>query len=82
MDLVKLTEEIVKSLVKNPEQVAVKQFDTEEEEYVLIQVVVNDEDMGAVIGREGRIANAIRTIVQASGYVNGQKRIKINVDSF
>ena len=30
--------------------------------------------MGAVIGREGRMANAIRTIVQASGYINGNKK--------
>jgi predicted RNA-binding protein YlqC (UPF0109 family) len=82
MDLIKLTEEIVKSIVKNPDQVAVKQFDTEEENFVLIQVMVSDEDMGAVIGKEGRMANAIRTIVQASGYINGNKKVKINVDSF
>ncbi len=82
MNLVQLTEEIVKSIVKNPDQVAVKQFDTDEEDFILIQVVVADEDMGAVIGREGRMANAIRTIVQASGYINGRKKVKINVDSF
>ncbi|MGI6325161.1 MAG: KH domain-containing protein [Bacilli bacterium] len=82
MDLVKLTEEIIKSIVKNPDKVAVKQFDTEEDNFILIQVIVSEEDMGAVIGREGRMANAIRTIVQASGYINGNKKVKINVDSF
>lgn len=82
MDLIKLTEEIVKSIVKNPDQVAVKQFDTEEEDFILIQVMVSNDDMGAVIGKEGRMANAIRTIVQASGYINGNKKVKINVDSF
>jgi len=82
MDLVKLTEEIVKSIVKNPDQVAVKQFDTDEEDFILIQVMVDSDDMGSVIGKEGRMANAIRTIVQASGYINGNKKVKINVDSF
>ena len=34
MDLVKLTEEIIKSIVKNPDKVAVKQFDTEEDNFI------------------------------------------------
>ncbi len=82
MDLIKLTEEIVKSIVKNPDQVAVKRFDTDEEDFLLIQVMVDNEDIGAVIGKDGRMANAIRTIVQASGYANGIQRVKINIDSF
>ena len=82
MDLIKLTEELVKAVVKNPDEVAVKQFDTDEEDMLVIQVMVNADDMGAVIGKEGRMANSIRTIVQASGYINGGKRIKINIDSY
>ncbi len=82
MDLVKLTEEIVKSLVKNNDAVSVKEFDTEEENTILIQVMVDDEDMGRVIGRSGRVANAIRTLVQASSYINDDKYVKINIDKF
>jgi len=81
MSLVELTEHLIKSLVKEPDMVSVKQFD-DEEEIITIQVLVNDSDMGAVIGRGGNIANAIRTIVQASAYANNMKKVKINIDSF
>ena len=80
MNLVELTEFIVKNLVTDPESVSVRQFDSEEE-YTLIEVIVNNDDMGCVIGKSGKIANAIRTIVQASSYANGEKKIKINIDS-
>ena len=81
MSLAQLTEHLIKSLVKEPDMVSVKQFD-DEEEMITIQVLVNDSDMGAVIGRGGNIANAIRTIVQASAYANNMKKVKINIDSF
>lgn len=81
MNLVELTEFVVKSIVKEPEMVSVKQFDDEEEQ-ITIQVVVSEADMGAVIGRGGAIANSIRTIVQASAYANNNKKVKINIDSF
>jgi len=82
MDFVKLTEELVKALVKNPDMVTVKEFPNDEENFHHIQVLVDSEDMGALIGREGKTAKAIRTIVQASGYLNGNKKIKIDIDSF
>ena len=81
MSLVELTEHLIKNLVKEPDMVSVKQFD-DDEEMITIQVLVNDSDMGAVIGRGGNIANAIRTIVQASAYANNMKKVKINIDSF
>ena len=81
MSLVELTEHLIKSLVKEPDMVSVKQFD-DEEEIITIQVLVNDSNMGAVIGRGGNIANAIRTIVQASAYANNMKKVKINIDPF
>lgn len=81
MDLVQLTEYLVKNIVKQPDMVSVKQFDVEEEQ-ITIQVLVDSSDMGAVIGRGGNIANSIRTIVQAASYVNGNKRVRVNIDSF
>ena len=81
MSLVELTEHLVKSLVKDADMVSVKQFD-DQEDIITIQVLVNDSDMGAVIGRSGNIANAIRTIVQASAYANNMKKVRINIDSF
>lgn len=82
MDLVSLTEKIVKALVTNEEAVSVKEFPTEEENVMLIQIVVAEEDMGRVIGREGRTANAIRTLVQASSALKENKYIKIDIDKF
>ena len=45
-------------------------------------VSVKEDDMGRVIGKEGRTANAIRTLVQASSALNDNKYIKIDIDKF
>ena len=81
MDLVVLTEYLVKSIVKQKDMVSVKQFE-DDEEYITIQVLVDSSDMGAVIGKNGTNANALRTLIQASSYINGLKKVKINIDSF
>ncbi len=81
MNLVELTEYLVKNVAKEPEMVSVRQFD-DEDDYIIIQVMIDNGDMGAVIGRGGKIANAIRTIVQAAAYINGEKKVRINIDSF
>lgn len=80
MDIVEFTEYLVKKLVKQPDMVSVKQFD-DEEDLTVIQVLVDSSDMGAIIGRSGNIARAIRTLVQASAYTTG-KKVKIDIDSF
>lgn len=79
MSLVDLTEMIIKSLVKDEDSVSVKEFDTEEE--IIIEVVIPEDEMGNVIGKNGKIANSIRTVVQASSYLKDNKRIKINISS-
>ena len=81
MDLAALTEYLVKSIVKQKDMVTVKEFD-DEEDYITIQVLVDSSDMGAVIGKNGMYAYAIRTLVQASSYINNLKKVKINIDSF
>ena len=82
MELVKLTEMIVKELVKDSDSVSVKEFPSENENEITIQVMVSEEEMGRVIGRSGNIAKALRTVVQASSYINGNKRVNINIDSY
>ncbi len=82
MDLVKLTEEIIKSLVVDVDGVSVKEFSTDEENVILIQVMVNENDIGRVIGKNGRTANAIRTLVQASSALKDNKYVKIDIDKF
>lgn len=81
-DLVKLTEEIIKSLVVDVDGVSVKEFPSEDEKTMLIQVMVNEDDMGRVIGKDGKTANAIRTLVQASSALGDNKYIKIDIDKF
>ncbi len=70
-----LVEWIVRSLVKNPEavEVTVVRKGTME----IYQVHVAPEDMGKVIGRQGRIANAIRTVVKAGAL---KQNLKVAVD--
>ncbi len=79
MELDKLTEFLVKKIVKDPETVSVKQF--EEGDDIIIEVLVDNSDMGQVIGKSGNTANAIRTIVQAAAYKNLNKRVRVNIDS-
>lgn len=82
MELVALTEKLIKALVINKDVVSVKEFDTDEENTILIQVMVDSDDIGRVIGKSGKNANAVRTLVQASSYLDGNKKVKINIDSF
>jgi len=82
MELVTLTEELVKALALNKESVSVKEFASDDEDSIVIQVMIDEEDMGRVIGKGGKVANSIRTIVQASSYLKDNKRVKINIDSF
>ena len=82
MDLIQLTEEIILSLVEDKEMVKVKEFPSEDEKAMLIQVMVNEEDIGRVIGKDGKTANAIRTLVQASSALHDNKYVKIDIDKF
>lgn len=81
-NLVSLTELIIKRLVKDSESVSVKEFESNEDNTIQIEVMVSSEDMARVIGHEGRTINAVRTIVQAASFGQENKLIKINVDSY
>ena len=82
MQLVELTTDIIKKIVSDPESVSVKEFVTEEENTIQIEVLISSDDMGKVIGKNGKIINSIRTIVQASSSLEDNKKVKINVDSY
>lgn len=66
-----LVEFLAKSLVDNPEKVQVKEVDGERS--VILELTVAPEDMGKVIGKQGRIAKAIRTVVKAAATREGKK---------
>ena len=82
MNLVDLTKEIVVSLVQDKDSVNVKEFESDEDNTTLIQVMVAEDDFGRVIGKGGKTIEAIRTLVKASSYLNDNKRVKIDVDKF
>lgn len=75
------TEELVKSLASEPDLVKVQDFQ-DEEENPIIEIMVSEDDMGRIIGKGGKMAKAIRTLVQATAFNKGIKRVKINIDSF
>ena len=81
-NLVELTELIIKKLVKDSESVSVKEFESDEDNTILIEVMVSSEDMPKVIGHGGKTINSNRTIVQAASFNMDNKLVKINVDSY
>lgn len=60
-----VTEFVVKQIVDNPDGVSVAQSETDSG--IRLDVTVADGDMGRVIGKRGRVASAIRTVVRAAG---------------
>ena len=80
-ELIEFTETLVKGLVKEPDMVSIQEFSSDDET-IMLEIIVHESDMGAVIGRGGKMSGAIRTMVQAYGYIHELKKIKINIDSF
>ncbi|MGA0242368.1 MAG: KH domain-containing protein [Candidatus Marinamargulisbacteria bacterium] len=71
-----LVDYIVKSLVDSPELVRVNE--TAGSSIVILEISVGSNDIGKVIGKEGRIANAIRTIVKAAA-AKSDKKITVEI---
>ena len=68
-----LVENIAKALVDDPSQV--KATEEMEEETIVIKLTVAKEDMGRIIGKEGRTAKAIRTLLNAVSTKDNKKAI-------
>ncbi|MBQ2614396.1 MAG: KH domain-containing protein [Clostridia bacterium] len=71
-----LLEFIAKSMVNNPDAVTVSI--TEKESATVLELHVAEEDMGKVIGKQGRIAKAIRTVMKAAAS-NENKRVVVDI---
>ena len=70
---------IASGLVENPEQVAVTVDEANEEGVIVYHLHIAENDMGRVIGKQGRIAKAIRTVVRAAANRNNQK-VMVEID--
>lgn len=70
-----LVEVLAQALVDHPEEVEVAETETENE--ILLELKVASDDMGKVIGKQGRIAKAIRTVVKAAAYNTDKKKSSI-----
>lgn len=82
MDLVLLTKTIVELLCDDKDAISVKEYETIDEDFVHIEVLVSKSDLGRIIGKNGKTIRSIRNIVQVSSNLNVSKKVKIDVDSY
>ena len=73
-----LLEGLAKSLVDNPDAVTVTVDDVNDEGVTVYHLHVDENDIGRVIGKQGRIAKAIRTVVKAAG-IHEDKKIIVEI---
>ncbi|KNF08785.1 hypothetical protein CLPU_5c00920 [Gottschalkia purinilytica] len=71
-----LVEMLAKALVDNPEEVQVNEV--EGTQSIIVELKVAPEDMGKIIGKQGRIAKAIRTLVKAAA-IKENKRVVVEI---
>lgn len=71
--------EIAKGLVENKDQVAVETDAPNEEGVTVMHLHVAQEDMGRVIGKQGRIAKAIRTVIRAAA-TRSDLKVAVEID--
>jgi len=81
MNLVELTQFLVENIIKESDKDKIVVSEEKNDFEIIIKVQVPEEDMSMVIGRNGAIANSIRTIVQAAAYTAKIGRVRVNIDS-
>jgi uncharacterized protein len=74
--MAELLEYLARKLVDKPDEVRVERVD--EEDTVVLRLHVAEDDLGRVIGRQGRIARALRTIVRA-GSARERRRVQLEI---
>ncbi len=80
MSLVEYAEFLVGSLVSDAEMVRVQSF--QEDSFLTLEIMVPEADMGAVIGKAGRVANSIRVLIQAYAYLHESSKVRVNIEAF
>jgi predicted RNA-binding protein YlqC (UPF0109 family) len=74
-----LLEYLARQLVDEPDKVEVEQFD-EDDGTVVLELAVAEDDYGKIIGKSGRTANALRTVVKAAAVKEGRRVLVDIVD--
>jgi predicted RNA-binding protein YlqC (UPF0109 family) len=72
-----LLEYLARALVDDPHAVSVEEFE-EDDGTIVLELAVGEDDYGKVIGRGGRTANALRTVVKAAA-VKEQRRVLVDI---
>ncbi len=80
MTIEEFAEYLVMNIAKDSDLVKVKKFDSEEGSF--LEILVSESDMPRVIGKQGKVATSLKTIVQAKAYNDGVKNLRVNIDSF
>jgi predicted RNA-binding protein YlqC (UPF0109 family) len=66
-----LVEYLTRALVEHPDEVQVDEVASDDD--IVLEIRVAEDDLGRVIGRSGRVANAIRTVAKAAGARDGRR---------
>ena len=74
-----LVEFIARNLVDEPERVAVRPI-RDDRYATVVGLSVAESDLGKVIGRQGRVARAMRTLMRASGALQGKRHVGLEID--
>ena len=80
MSIEEFAEYLVTNIAKETDLVKVKKFETEEG--TIVEILVSETDMPAVIGKGGSTASAIKNLIQAKAYNDNIHNVKVNIDSF
>jgi predicted RNA-binding protein YlqC (UPF0109 family) len=72
-----LLDSLTRRIVEHPDDVSVEQFE-EEDGTIVLELAVGDDDYGRVIGRGGRTASALRTVVKAAA-VREKRRVLVDI---
>ncbi len=80
MSVEEFAEYLVMNIANDSDLVKVKKFDSEEGSF--LEILVSESDMPRVIGKQGVVANSLKTIIQAKAYSDGIKNLRVNIDSF
>jgi hypothetical protein len=74
-----LIEFIARNLVDQPDEVRVHVI-RDDRHAAVLSLHVAEDDLGKVIGRQGRVAKAMRSLMRSTAMVNGQRRISLEID--